>query len=129
MVLGLLPSGVRGRSAPRRRANRPVLDDDDDHLPQPKSAGADFGHFVEWPNPRYSEVRLGGGRPAPAGRVGVTAAPQIRPGCLGGTAATPPRTAFGSKRTSFALPLQGRVQHGLLIRDEASQGVTQFPRR
>jgi hypothetical protein len=27
-------------------------------LPQPKSAVADFGHFVEWPNPRYSEVRL-----------------------------------------------------------------------
>src|SRR6266446_2654152 len=44
-----------------------------DHLPQPKSAVADFGHFVEWPNPRYSEVRLGGGRPAPAGREGVTA--------------------------------------------------------
>src|SRR6266852_3131883 len=31
-------------------------------LPQPKSAVADFGHFVEWPNPRYSEVRLGRGR-------------------------------------------------------------------
>src|SRR6267154_1367225 len=33
-----------------------------DHLPQPKSAVADFGHFIEWPNPRYSEVRLGRGR-------------------------------------------------------------------
>jgi 4-amino-4-deoxy-L-arabinose transferase-like glycosyltransferase len=31
-------------------------------LPQPKSAVADFGHLVEWPNPRYSEVRLGRGR-------------------------------------------------------------------
>jgi hypothetical protein len=31
-------------------------------LPQPKSVVADFGHFVEWPNPRYSEVRLGRGR-------------------------------------------------------------------
>src|SRR6266853_4305818 len=31
-------------------------------LPQPKSAVADFGHFVGWPNPRYSEVRLGRGR-------------------------------------------------------------------
>src|SRR5262245_4787745 len=31
-------------------------------LPQPKSAVADFGHFVERPNPRYSEVRLGRGR-------------------------------------------------------------------
>jgi len=31
-------------------------------LSQPKSAVADFGHFVEWPNPRYSEVRLGEGR-------------------------------------------------------------------
>src|SRR6516164_6587699 len=31
-------------------------------LPQPKSAVADFGHFVEWPNPRCSEVRLGRGR-------------------------------------------------------------------
>src|SRR5258708_4561691 len=28
-------------------------------LPSPKSAVADFGHFVGWPNPRYSEVRLG----------------------------------------------------------------------
>src|SRR5258708_23609220 len=46
----------------------------------------------------------GGGRPAPAGPVGVTAAPQIRSGCLGGAAATPPRTAF---RTP-TLPLQGR---------------------
>src|SRR5260221_12178467 len=48
------------------------------HLPQPKSAVADFGHFVEWPNPRYSEVRLGGGRPAPARREGVTALPHTR---------------------------------------------------
>src|SRR6266478_7848140 len=47
----------------------------DSSPPQPKSAVADFGHFVEWPNPRYSEVRLGGGRPAPGGRVGVTAPP------------------------------------------------------
>src|ERR1700730_11664222 len=31
-------------------------------FPQPKSAVADFGHFVQWPNPRYSEVRLGRGR-------------------------------------------------------------------
>ena len=31
-------------------------------LPQPKSAVADFGHFVEGPNPRYSEVRLGRSR-------------------------------------------------------------------
>src|SRR5262249_56311961 len=28
---------------------------------QSKSAIADFDHFVEWPNPRYSEVRLGRG--------------------------------------------------------------------
>src|SRR6266446_6352155 len=75
------------------------------HLPQPKSAVTDFGHFVKWPNPRYSEVRLGGGRPAQAGRVGVTAVPQNPPGLSRGTAATPPRTAFGSP----TLPLQGRV--------------------
>src|SRR5258708_34530926 len=51
----------------------------------------------------------GGGRPAQAGREGVTAVPQIRHGCFGGAAATPPRTAFGSRETYFALPLQGRV--------------------
>jgi len=31
-------------------------------LPKSKSAVADFDHFAEWPNPRYSEVRLGRGR-------------------------------------------------------------------
>src|SRR6266481_5406516 len=50
-----------------------------DHLPQPKSAVADFGHHFEWPNPRYSEVRLGGGRTAFAVRVGVAALPHTRP--------------------------------------------------
>src|SRR6266478_1157102 len=53
----------------------------DSSPPQPKSAVADFGHFVEWPNPRYSEVRLGGGRPAPAGREGVTALQHVRRRC------------------------------------------------
>src|SRR5437899_12529106 len=37
----------------------PRMTSGDLHLPQPKSAVADFGHFVKWPNPRYSEVRLG----------------------------------------------------------------------
>src|SRR5262245_60039724 len=45
----------------------------DNQLPKTKSAVADFGHFVERPNPRHREVRLGGGRPASAGRGGVTA--------------------------------------------------------
>src|SRR5258707_15828286 len=65
------------------------------HLPQLKSAVTDFGHFVKWPNPRYSEVRLGGGRPAHASRVGVTGVPQNPPGLSRGTAATPTRAAFG----------------------------------
>src|SRR5712671_4628241 len=46
------------RSAPALSAKRAAPSP----LPQLKSAVADFGHFVEWPNPRYSEVRLGRGR-------------------------------------------------------------------
>src|SRR5712671_6161778 len=46
------------RSAPALSAKRAAPSP----LPQPKSAVADFGHFVGWPNPRYSEVRLGRGR-------------------------------------------------------------------
>src|SRR5713226_6853696 len=53
--LDVLESNRRaGRSHAARHPSSP--------LPQPKSAVADFGHFVEWPNPRYSEVRLGRGR-------------------------------------------------------------------
>src|SRR5712692_3824691 len=81
MMPGLPPSDVRAKLALRECANQPSGDDDDDHLPQPKSAVADFGHFVEWPNPRYSEVRLGGGRTASAVRVGVTALPHTRSRC------------------------------------------------
>src|SRR5258708_12793103 len=88
-------------AAGRSRARWPL-----DHLPQPKSAVADFGHFVEWPNPRYSEVRLGGGGPARAGREGVTALPHTRrrrhvlrrrhptPDSLRQPAPPPPETAF-----------------------------------
>src|ERR1700730_9137837 len=55
------------RSGPRARSPPPAPAGADmgmvsSPLPQPKSAVADFGHFVEWPNPRYSEVRLGRGR-------------------------------------------------------------------
>src|SRR6266436_4177280 len=39
------------------------------HLPQPKSGLPDFGHLIQWPNPRYSEVRLGGGGDAATSEV------------------------------------------------------------
>src|SRR6266852_3271596 len=43
-------------------------------LPPPTEVGCcRLRSLVEWPNPRYSEVRLGGGRPASAGREGGTA--------------------------------------------------------
>ncbi len=34
------------------------------HLPQSKSAVADFDHFMEWPKPAYTRFRLGEGRTA-----------------------------------------------------------------
>ncbi len=43
----------------------------------------------------------GGGKPASAGREGVTAARRIRIGVMRGAAATSPRTAFGSPNLPF----------------------------
>src|SRR5215472_15673248 len=64
---------VPGRRGPGLRRGRALAPPDLDRLrqsslgpssplPQPKSAVADFGHFVGSPNSRYSEVRLRKGR-------------------------------------------------------------------
>src|SRR5216683_4947060 len=53
-------SRSRRRSAPPARAGADT-EITSSPLPQSKSAVADFDRFVEWPNPRYSEVRLGRG--------------------------------------------------------------------
>src|SRR5262249_15850418 len=89
-------------SRPRWRDGRRDL-----HLPEPKSGLPDFGLSIKRPNPRYSEVRLGGGRPTSASRVGTKTRPHFRRGPI-----TSPRTTFGGP----TLSLQGRVrQAGMLF--------------
>src|SRR5215831_4558462 len=61
---------VRCRGDPHRRQVK--ARHCDELLPsQSKSAVADFDHFIEWPNPHYSEVRLGRGRGWGSGDVAL----------------------------------------------------------